>query len=296
MRAVAACPVPVVSAVGHEQDTPLCDLAADARASTPTAAARLVVPDERELRADLDRLRTALGRDTRRIARAPPAVAGDRRERLTPRARAPAGAQAGAARRARRQAPRPLAAGDARAGLRHRQGGGRHRPLRRARWRPGRASTSSSPRAASARASRRRASERRAHLRAGARRAASASSPSSESGTRRPGGGGPPLGARRGASFDTGSDAEPSIEQVRAELERSCRARERQGRLEEAVRLWDAARSHRLAAKLDAAEGRSRSSGAARKRSDPRPDPAPAPARRRARPRSTPRSAGPCAG
>jgi exodeoxyribonuclease VII large subunit len=67
VRAFATCPVPVVSAVGHEQDTPLCDLAADARASTPTAAARIVVPDERRLREELDRMRMALGRDTRRI-------------------------------------------------------------------------------------------------------------------------------------------------------------------------------------------------------------------------------------
>ena len=47
MRAIAACPVPVVSAVGHEQDTPLSDLVADARASTPSVAARLVVPGPR---------------------------------------------------------------------------------------------------------------------------------------------------------------------------------------------------------------------------------------------------------
>lgn len=66
VRAVATCRVPIVSAVGHEQDTPLCDLAADVRASTPTAAGRLVVPDLSELCGKLDRLRGALGRNVRR--------------------------------------------------------------------------------------------------------------------------------------------------------------------------------------------------------------------------------------
>jgi exodeoxyribonuclease VII large subunit len=67
VRAVAACPVPVVSAVGHEQDTPLCDLAADVRAATPTAAGALVVPDEQELRAALEACRRRLGLSVRTL-------------------------------------------------------------------------------------------------------------------------------------------------------------------------------------------------------------------------------------
>src|SRR3954452_8376086 len=77
VRAVAACPVPVVSAVGHEQDTPLCDLAADVRASTPTMAGKLVVPELSQLSGKLDHARASLARcvvrtlerDTQRLER-----------------------------------------------------------------------------------------------------------------------------------------------------------------------------------------------------------------------------------
>jgi exodeoxyribonuclease VII large subunit len=62
VRAVASCPVPVVSAVGHEQDTPLCDLAADVRASTPTMAGKLVVPELSQLSGKLDHARASLAR------------------------------------------------------------------------------------------------------------------------------------------------------------------------------------------------------------------------------------------
>lgn len=67
VRAVAACSVPVVSAVGHEQDTPLCDLAADVRAPTPTAAGALVVPSAEELRIALEAHRGRAAVATRRI-------------------------------------------------------------------------------------------------------------------------------------------------------------------------------------------------------------------------------------
>ncbi len=53
VRAVAACKTPFVSAIGHENDQPLIDLVADLRASTPTDAAKRVVPDVQEERRNL---------------------------------------------------------------------------------------------------------------------------------------------------------------------------------------------------------------------------------------------------
>ncbi|HSK26414.1 MAG TPA: exodeoxyribonuclease VII large subunit [Jiangellales bacterium] len=57
VRGVAACRTPVVSAIGHESDTPLVDLVADVRASTPTDAAERVVPDVTEELAGLAQAR-----------------------------------------------------------------------------------------------------------------------------------------------------------------------------------------------------------------------------------------------
>lgn len=64
VRLAANCTKPIVSAIGHEQDTPLLDLVADLRASTPTDAAKRVVPDIKE---ELERIRQLRNRADQKI-------------------------------------------------------------------------------------------------------------------------------------------------------------------------------------------------------------------------------------
>jgi exodeoxyribonuclease VII large subunit len=84
VRAIVACPVPVVSAIGHEVDITLSDLAADLRAATPSAAAELVVPDRIVLTTRLQELKSLLNASLQaRVAWARDEVA-DMRDRLRP--------------------------------------------------------------------------------------------------------------------------------------------------------------------------------------------------------------------
>jgi exodeoxyribonuclease VII large subunit len=64
VRLAANCKKPIVSAIGHEQDTPLLDLVADLRASTPTDAAKRVVPDIKE---ELEKIRQLRNRADQKI-------------------------------------------------------------------------------------------------------------------------------------------------------------------------------------------------------------------------------------
>jgi exodeoxyribonuclease VII large subunit len=66
-RALAACSVPTISAVGHETDFTIADFVADLRAPTPSAAAELLTRDWSEWREEIDQLRVRLDRTTRQI-------------------------------------------------------------------------------------------------------------------------------------------------------------------------------------------------------------------------------------
>lgn len=69
VRTAAACTTPLVSAIGHQQDSPLLDLVADVRASTPTDAATVIVPNADHERAGLERTRAALRRSVTTMVR-----------------------------------------------------------------------------------------------------------------------------------------------------------------------------------------------------------------------------------
>lgn len=81
-RAIAACTVPVISAVGHEVDVTLADLVADVRAATPSQAAEFALPDRRDVAVRIGALGSALGRGLQNLVAARRARVDRTRDRM----------------------------------------------------------------------------------------------------------------------------------------------------------------------------------------------------------------------